>query len=75
MRIEVEDDGPGVPEHDAERIFQFGYTTKAEGHGFGLHSAAVAAGELGGRLWLEPAEDGGARFVLTLPVDPEDGDG
>ena len=48
-----------------------GVTTRAEGHGFGLHSAANAATEMKGRLFAESAGAGhGATFVLELPTDP-----
>jgi sensor histidine kinase regulating citrate/malate metabolism len=50
------------------RIFQFGFTTRDEGHGFGLHSSAVAAQELGGSLTAHSAGQGqGATFTLELP--------
>lgn len=69
IRIEVEDDGCGIaPEHLA-RIFEHGFTTKRKGHGFGLHTAALAAAELGGGLSARSAGRGaGACFVLELPL-------
>ncbi len=71
--IEVEDDGEGIEEEDLVRIFQHGFTTRQDGHGFGLHSAAIAAQELGGTL--EVSSDGkgcGARFRLSLPAAVEE---
>ena len=64
----VEDNGPGIsPEHLA-KIFQHGFTTKPNGHGFGLHSAVLAAREMGGDLTLSKAPEGnGAVFTLLLP--------
>jgi signal transduction histidine kinase len=52
-----------------DRIFNYGFTTRAEGHGFGLHSAALAARELGGSLQAQsPGPGMGATFTLTLPL-------
>jgi two-component system NtrC family sensor kinase len=66
--LTVLDTGVGIDADTLPRIFAHGFTTKANGHGFGLHSAAVAARELGGSLAAESAGRGrGARFVLTLP--------
>ena len=67
--IIVEDTGVGIPAENLTRIFQYGFTTKKEGHGFGLHSAANAAREMGGTLTA--ASDGpgrGASFTLQLPA-------
>ena len=66
--IEVEDSGIGIPADVLRHLFEFGFTTKKEGHGFGLHSSAILAQELGGDL--RGYSDGagrGARFVLRLP--------
>jgi signal transduction histidine kinase len=53
------------------RLFQHGFTTRASGHGFGLHSGALAAQELGGTLRAESAGEGrGASFILDLPLSP-----
>lgn len=71
LRIAVEDDGIGIPTENLARIFQHGFTTKAGGHGFGLHSSANAAVEMHGRI--DAASNGsghGARFVLDLPFEP-----
>lgn len=68
FQLEVRDDGVGMTADVREKAFEQGFTTKANGSGLGLHSAACAAMELGGRL--EAASDGegqGARFTLTLP--------
>jgi PAS domain S-box-containing protein len=67
--ISVIDTGVGIPKENLERIFSYGFTTRAEGHGFGLHSSALAARELGGSLHGESAGPGkGATFTLTLPL-------
>ncbi|QEF96609.1 MraY-like glycosyltransferase [Stieleria maiorica] len=71
--FEVTDNGIGIRSEDINKIFQHGFTTKAHGHGFGLHSSANAATEIGGRLSATSAGIGkGARFVLRLPVDARD---
>ncbi|MFL5353553.1 ATP-binding protein [Archangium sp.] len=72
LRISVSDNGVGVaPEHLA-RLFSHGFTTKKDGHGFGLHTSAVAAEELGGLLSCASAGLGqGATFTLELPVQRE----
>jgi PAS domain S-box-containing protein len=67
--IAVIDTGVGIPKENLERIFNHGFTTRSEGHGFGLHSSALAARELGGSLRGESAGLGkGATFTLTLPL-------
>jgi signal transduction histidine kinase len=66
--IEIEDSGCGIAPEHLNRIFNLGFTTKTDGHGFGLHSSACAAGELGGRLTCSsPGRGLGARFRLELP--------
>ena len=65
----VEDNGSGILPENLARIFNHGFSTKTKGHGFGLHSAANAAGELGGFLKVESeGADKGARFILELPL-------
>lgn len=69
VMISVIDTGVGIPRENLERIFGYGFTTRAEGHGFGLHSSALAAHELGGTLRAEsPGPGMGATFTLTLPL-------
>jgi PAS domain S-box-containing protein len=71
VSITVEDNGIGIPPQNMSRLFQHGFTTRASGHGFGLHSGALAAHELGGTLRAESDGDGrGARFILELPLSP-----
>jgi len=68
-RISVSDSGIGINAEHLERIFKLGFTTKPDGHGFGLHSSANAAGELGGRLVCHSDGPGrGATFTLELPI-------
>jgi len=69
IRFEVKDNGVGIHPDNLAKIFAHGFTTSAEGHGFGLHSAANAAGEMGGKLTV--ASDGldrGATFTLEIPL-------
>jgi signal transduction histidine kinase len=67
--IEVADTGVGISTEKLNKIFSHGFTTKATGHGFGLHSCANAATEMNGSLSVK--SDGhmrGATFVLKLPL-------
>jgi PAS domain S-box-containing protein len=67
--IQIEDNGVGIPDGNITQIFTYGFTTKPEGHGFGLHSSANAAREMGGSLQAESDGAGmGARFTLTVPA-------
>ena len=69
MLLSVSDTGVGIPKENLARIFNHGFTTRADGHGFGLHSSALAAKQLGGSLQAESAGPGqGATFTLTLPL-------
>ena len=69
--ISVEDNGIGIPKENFTRIFNHGFTTRKEGHGFGLHSGALAAKELGGCIHVFSDGPGcGARFTLQLPIEP-----
>jgi signal transduction histidine kinase len=69
--IAVEDTGVGIPPENLTRIFSQGFTTRKNGHGFGLHSAALAASELGGTLTVHSDGPGrGATFTLKLPLQP-----
>jgi signal transduction histidine kinase len=71
--VEVEDNGEGVAPENLTRIFSHGFTTKQGGHGFGLHSCANAAKEMGGSLTVRSEGRGrGATFVLELPFAPSD---
>jgi C4-dicarboxylate-specific signal transduction histidine kinase len=69
VQIIVTDNGVGIPAENLTRIFNHGFTTREHGHGFGLHSGALAAKELGGSLTAHSDGPGtGARFVLELPL-------
>ena len=67
--IGIRDNGVGIAADNLTRIFQHGFTTKKDGHGFGLHSGANAAKEMGGSLIARSDGLGkGAEFILALPV-------
>ena len=69
VQIEVADNGVGIRSEHMSRIFSHGFTTKKDGHGFGLHSGALAARDLGGALRVDSAGPGsGATFTLDLPL-------
>lgn len=68
-RITVADNGVGIAPENLTKIFNHGFTTKADGHGFGLHSGANAAREMGGSLTAQSEGPGkGAEFNLELPT-------
>ena len=69
LKIEIADNGVGIPTENLTRIFSFGFTTRRNGHGFGLHSGALAAKEMGGALYAHSDGPGhGASFALELPL-------
>jgi signal transduction histidine kinase len=66
--ISVSDTGNGISRDNLAKIFRLGFTTKKNGHGFGLHSSALAAGAVNGKLSVH--SEGTARvatFTLELP--------
>jgi len=69
LQVRIEDNGIGIDKANLSRIFAFGFTTKENGHGFGLHRSALAAQEMGGSLKAESSGAGcGAQFILMLPI-------
>jgi signal transduction histidine kinase len=71
LNVFVADNGVGIAPENLTRIFNLGFTTRKDGHGFGLHSGALAAKELGGRLLVaSPGPGQGATFTLQLPLPP-----
>ena len=73
VRICVIDNGVGIPAENMHRLFTHGFTTRVDGHGFGLHSGALAAQELGGSLRVTSDGPGhGAMFILELPCTREE---
>jgi DNA-binding LacI/PurR family transcriptional regulator/C4-dicarboxylate-specific signal transduction histidine kinase len=72
VSIAVIDNGVGIPQENLTRIFSHGFTTRKDGHGFGLHSGALTAKEIGGTLTGHSAGPGkGAMFILGLPYKSE----
>jgi C4-dicarboxylate-specific signal transduction histidine kinase len=70
----VIDNGVGIAPENMTRIFAHGFTTKKDGHGFGLHSGALAAKDLGGALVaFSDGVDRGAVFTLELPLQAAQG--
>ncbi len=70
--VTVSDNGVGISAENLTRIFSYRFTTRKNGHGFGLHSGANAAKEMGGQLtaWSEGVGKG-ATFTLELPLNAE----
>jgi PAS domain S-box-containing protein len=67
----IRDNGIGIPPENLIRIFSHGFTTRKQGHGFGLHSGFLAAKEMGGSLSVHSDGPGcGAVFTLKLPLKP-----
>jgi len=70
VKISVGDNGIGIAPENLTCIFNHGFTTRKEGHGFGLHNGAIVAKELGGSLTASSDGPGrGATFTLELPVN------
>jgi PAS domain S-box-containing protein len=70
VKITVADNGVGIDPQHLTRIFNHGFTTKKDGHGFGLHSGGNAAKEMGGTLTAHSKGLGhGAEFILELPTN------
>jgi C4-dicarboxylate-specific signal transduction histidine kinase len=73
IRVSVIDNGVGIAGENLDRIFAHGFTTKEDGHGFGLHSGALTAQEIGGALIAQSGGPGtGATFVLEVPIELPD---
>jgi signal transduction histidine kinase len=69
VRFEVSDTGAGIKPENLQKLFAQGFTTRKSGHGLGLHSAALAAKNLGGTLQAQSVGEGqGATFTLDLPL-------
>ncbi len=73
FRIDVCDNGIGIPKENLTRIFEHGFTTKKRGHGFGLHSTALSANELNGSIRVHSDGPGkGAVFTIELPFKTQE---
>lgn len=69
IRVSIQDTGCGIAAENLAHIFSYGFTTKTGGHGFGLHSSALAAREMRGFLSVESGGAGqGTTFTLELPL-------
>lgn len=66
--IRVQDNGPGIPAAQLDKLFQPFFSTKEEGTGLGLSIAHRIIGDHGGRLDVESAEGQGAAFIITIPL-------
>ena len=70
LQVSIKDEGEGIPAENLTRIFAHGFTTRKAGHGFGLHSSALAARQMGGTLTAHSDGPGqGAIFLLKLPTN------
>lgn len=73
LRISVQDNGVGIAPENLALIFAHGFTTRKDGHGFGLHSAANSAREMNGTLEVFSAgPNQGATFTLDIPAQPHE---
>ncbi len=74
VEIVVADNGCGIERANIDRIFHHGYTTKPDGHGFGLHTCANFMNEMGGELYVTSDGEGcGATFIMRFPLqDPQE---
>ena len=71
VELSVTDSGVGISTKELGKVFQHGYTTRSDGHGFGLHGSAIAATQMKGSLTVHSEGPGrGATFALTLPRNP-----
>lgn len=67
--VKISDTGDGIIKENLSKIFSFGFTTKASGHGSGLHSSANYITEMGGHIWADSGGKGkGATFGLKFPL-------
>ncbi|MCG6871904.1 MAG: two-component sensor histidine kinase, partial [Gammaproteobacteria bacterium] len=68
--IVVEDDGPGIPKENLNRVFDPFFTTKPSGTGLGLSVTYGVVHRYGGSVRVESGAESGARIIVTLPVNP-----
>jgi signal transduction histidine kinase len=68
LEILVRDHGPGISEPDQESVFKLGYTTKPQGHGYGLFLARRLLEAQGGLLRMSAADGGGTLCRIELPL-------
>ena len=66
--IEIIDNGSGILKNNLRKIFSYGYTTKKESKGFGLHTSALAISELKGKITAHSdGKNKGAKFTVIIP--------
>lgn len=70
VRLEVSDEGPGIPDQQKEQIFEPYFSTKPGGFGLGLAIARAIVSEHHGRIWVEDNYPRGSRFIIELPLTP-----
>lgn len=76
VRLEITDNGSGISKENQTKIFSYGFTTKKDGHGFGLHNSALLANDMGGSLFAKSEGEGqGATFIFELPINPSKAEG
>lgn len=69
VTIKFSDNGEGILKENINKIFSHGFTTKTNGHGFGLHTCANSMVEMGGKIVVESdGSNKGATFILTFPI-------
>lgn len=72
VRLVVTDTGAGIAEENLKTVFSYGFTTKQQGNGFGLHSSALALSSMGGSISASsPGLGQGAQFRIEFPLTPE----
>jgi PAS domain S-box-containing protein len=73
LQIEVSNNGVGIPPENLTRIFEHGFTTRKDGHGFGLHSTALFVNEMDGSIEARSDyPDKGAAFTIELPIQKQE---
>jgi signal transduction histidine kinase len=70
VMVQVQDNGPGIPEHLRDKIWVSFFTTKAErgGTGLGLSACMKIINQAGGKIWVESEAGKGATFTVLLPI-------
>lgn len=69
LKFAIRDNGVGIPEENMPRLFEYGFTTRKTGHGFGLHGCLALAQDMKATLRAESEGSGkGSTFILTVPV-------
>ena len=74
LQIRVRDNGPGIDDEIIERIFDPFFTTRAQGTGLGLAVVAMTINNHGGEITAQNRQEGGAEFIITLPIAAQDVD-